>query len=49
MRVIIGDIASGSYAEGELLPRESDIADALRRQPRRGARVHSAGSRSVGW
>ena len=27
MRVIIGDIASGSYAEGELLPRESDIAE----------------------
>jgi DNA-binding FadR family transcriptional regulator len=26
MRVIIGDIASGSYAEGDLLPRESDIA-----------------------
>lgn len=26
MRVIIGDVASGKYAEGELLPRESDIA-----------------------
>jgi DNA-binding FadR family transcriptional regulator len=26
MRVIIGDIASGGYAEGDLLPRESDIA-----------------------
>ena len=27
MRVIIGDVASGKYAEGELLPRESDIAE----------------------
>ena len=26
MRVLIGDIASGRYGEGELLPRESDIA-----------------------
>ena len=27
MRIIIGDIASGGYSEGELLPRESDIAE----------------------
>jgi DNA-binding FadR family transcriptional regulator len=27
MRVLIGEIASGRYAEGELLPRESDVAD----------------------
>jgi GntR family transcriptional repressor for pyruvate dehydrogenase complex len=26
MRVIIGDVAAGRYPEGELLPRESDIA-----------------------
>jgi GntR family transcriptional repressor for pyruvate dehydrogenase complex len=27
MRVLIGEIASGKYAEGELLPRESDVAE----------------------
>jgi GntR family transcriptional repressor for pyruvate dehydrogenase complex len=27
MRVLIGEIASGKYSEGELLPRESDVAD----------------------
>jgi GntR family transcriptional repressor for pyruvate dehydrogenase complex len=27
MRVLIGEIASGRYAEGELLPRESDVAE----------------------
>jgi DNA-binding FadR family transcriptional regulator len=27
MRVLIGEIASGRYAEGDLLPRESDVAE----------------------
>ena len=27
MRVLIGEIASGKYSEGELLPRESDVAE----------------------
>jgi GntR family transcriptional repressor for pyruvate dehydrogenase complex len=27
MRVLIGEIAAGTYAEGDMLPRESDIAE----------------------
>src|SRR5215212_1038449 len=27
MRILIGEIASGRYSEGDLLPRESDVAE----------------------